>query len=282
MGESGQAFRWENGVMSSLGALPNRPGYFGSSALGVSADGSVVVGFSYSDNSILGEAFRWENGVMTELGDRPGGYFWSAGLDVSADGSVIVGFNQATWDVGDRAFVWTAASGMLYLDDVVAALGVDVSEWRLFSANAISDDGMTIVGRGTRPAGGSEGWIATLPEDWVDRISYELTVTIAKSDWAGWGTVTVEPNLPTYILGKSVTLTAHPNPGIAFKKWKLYEPNHAGDANYMTSDPNNPITIVMTGHREVKAVFRCANGVEPVLAITLGVLGLYALARRRA
>ena len=49
-----------------LGDLPG--GGFWSNAVGVSADGSVVVGFSDSSASDIGEAFRWENGVMTGLG----------------------------------------------------------------------------------------------------------------------------------------------------------------------------------------------------------------------
>jgi len=42
---------------------------------------------------------------------------------------------------------------------------VDLSDWvRLSHAKAISDDGLTLVGVGARPGGGSESWIVYLPE----------------------------------------------------------------------------------------------------------------------
>src|SRR5262245_25705618 len=53
-----------------------------SSALDVSADGSVVVGVS--DFGSGPEAFRWtEAGGMVGLGDLPGGDFWSLAWGVS-------------------------------------------------------------------------------------------------------------------------------------------------------------------------------------------------------
>jgi len=59
-----ETFRWENGIMVGLGDLSG--GLLGSSAYGVSDDGSVVVGHSYGTQG--DEAFRWSNGViMTAL-----------------------------------------------------------------------------------------------------------------------------------------------------------------------------------------------------------------------
>ena len=78
--------------MVGLGDLPG--GLVGSSANGVSWQGTVIVGDSHSEDSGSSyEAFRWtaETGMLG-LGDLPGGDFWSAGLDVSADGTVIVGY----------------------------------------------------------------------------------------------------------------------------------------------------------------------------------------------
>ena len=52
-----------------LGDLPGVT--FVSQALGVSADGSVVVGASNTDlNGVNFAAFRWEDGVMANLGDH--------------------------------------------------------------------------------------------------------------------------------------------------------------------------------------------------------------------
>ena len=136
-------------------------GYFNSHADGVSADGSVVVGFSRSDSGI--EAFRWEDGVMTGLGDLEGGIFESWAWGVSADGSVVVGEGES--DFGDEAFIWDSINGMRNLKDVfVNDYALDLTGWTLLDARGISDDGLTFVGRGVNPSGNYEGWIATVPE----------------------------------------------------------------------------------------------------------------------
>ena len=84
-----EAFRWTmGGGMVGLGDLPG--GSFHSAANSVSADGSVVVGFSSSGNG--NEAFIWTaGGGMVGIGDLPGGTFSSNAVDISADGSVVVG-----------------------------------------------------------------------------------------------------------------------------------------------------------------------------------------------
>src|SRR5688500_60556 len=85
-----------------LGDLPGEP--FCSAALGVSADGKVVVGSSRSSNGY--EAFRWTAAAgMQGLGDLPGGAFASQASGVSADGSVIAGYG--TKASGNEAFRWT-------------------------------------------------------------------------------------------------------------------------------------------------------------------------------
>jgi len=103
----------------------------------VSADGTVVVGYSWSENG-NSEAFRWEDGVMTGLGDLPGGNFMSQAHGVSADGSVIVGFSS-TAD-GDRAFMWSGGV-MTALDLVPGSPGSS-------KAYGVSADGTVIVGWG--------------------------------------------------------------------------------------------------------------------------------------
>src|SRR5437588_529283 len=111
-------------------------GEFNSFALGVSADGHVVVGQS---SSTLGfEAFRWTQASgMVFLGDLPGGPFISFANGVSADGSVIVGASNSA--LGEEAFRWTQAEGMVGLGDLAGGGGL------LSVARAISPDGAVIV-----------------------------------------------------------------------------------------------------------------------------------------
>lgn len=83
-----------------------------SGARGVSADGSVVVG--YSARTSGNEAFRWtaEDG-MVGLGDFPGGTFFSEASGVSGDGAVVVGRGRDADDGEDDAFRWTAETGLV-------------------------------------------------------------------------------------------------------------------------------------------------------------------------
>jgi len=143
------------------------------SATGVSADGSVVVGFggsvpaeqgfrwdqrsgsfigfaaqseafgiSASGFAVVGwvttthgrEAFLWTQATgLQGLGDLPGGNFSSQALDVSADGSAVVGVSRS--GRGDEAFLWTQTSGMM-------PLGVDTE------AHGVSAQGVAVVGVG--------------------------------------------------------------------------------------------------------------------------------------
>jgi len=98
---------------------------------------------------------------MQPLGDLPGGNFASHAFGVSADGSVVVG--RSITASGFEAFVWDAASEMRNLKDVLVDGGSDLTGWTLTSAEAISDNGRTIVGTGLNPDGNNEGWIAQIP-----------------------------------------------------------------------------------------------------------------------
>jgi probable HAF family extracellular repeat protein len=78
-----------------VGDLPG--GYVYSDAKGVSADGQVVVGASYSTVSgSLPEAFRWtQAGGIVGLGTFPSPYPSSGASAVSADGTIVVGSTRA-------------------------------------------------------------------------------------------------------------------------------------------------------------------------------------------
>lgn len=143
-----QAIRWDSGSPVELGWLDGKP-YPGaipqSSANDISADGSVIVGYSTSATN-LQEAFRLENGNMTGLGALPGGSGFSIAHAVSADGGTVVG--QASSASGNEAFI--RRNG-----EVMGGLG-DFAGGNYFSvARAVSGDGSVVVGSGSVNRGGS-------------------------------------------------------------------------------------------------------------------------------
>ena len=146
----------------------------GSTANGISADGSTIVG-SYSIPNSSSAAFRHHtapDGTVTveSLGTPP--YTWDEGrsiasaFDASCDGSVIVGIYYGEFSL-THAFVWDAINGMRDLYEVLGGDdNPDLFGWTLSEATAVSDDGKTIVGWGFhQDATGShiiEAWIAKL------------------------------------------------------------------------------------------------------------------------
>ena len=116
--------------MSDLGTL----GGSRSTAYGVSADGSLIVGESALTGNSVFRAFKYTGNTMTDLGTLGGTYSYAYG--VSADGSVIVGKSSIAGDSATHAFKYT---GTTMMD--LGTLGGSTS-----SANAISADGSVIVG----------------------------------------------------------------------------------------------------------------------------------------
>lgn len=131
---AGEAFRWTATTgLVGLGVLSGSEGPL-SVPWGISANGTVVVGWASSENGR--EAFRWtESEGMVGMGDLPGALFDSWATGVSADGSVIVGLAHGE---GPTSFRWTAATGMVDLGKPPGASGSEV--W------GISADGGVAVG----------------------------------------------------------------------------------------------------------------------------------------
>ncbi len=147
------AFRWENGVMTSIS---NPAVFFDTEALGVSGDGQVVVGAWGPSLLTPAKPFRWtaETG-MVNLGTFPGGT-WGEAWGANHDGSMVVGWSEVAagqW----RAFVWTQTDGMQDLNVLFADLLTDGSI--LWDAMAISPDGRYIAGHGIRPNGDHEAYL---------------------------------------------------------------------------------------------------------------------------
>ncbi|WP_233282488.1 autotransporter domain-containing protein [Agrobacterium tumefaciens] len=130
---SDQAFRWTTKTgMRTLGTLT---GTDKSSAMAVSADGSIIVGVS--TNAEVQRAFRWSaaTGVMTAI-DMPDDVTSSLANDVSLDGKVVVGeyFTSTTM----HAFRWTATDGAIDIGKLPGS-----SEARALATNK---DGTIIAG----------------------------------------------------------------------------------------------------------------------------------------
>ncbi|NCQ71015.1 MAG: PEP-CTERM sorting domain-containing protein [Microcystis aeruginosa W13-15] len=157
------AYRWTQAT-GTVG-LGNLEWASSGGASGVSSDGSVVVGYSTNYSSL--EAFRWTQQTgMVGLGDLLSSVdttsrFFSIASGVSGDGSVVVGDSQSV--NGQEAFIWNSTQGMRSLQQVLTNdYGLDLTGWFLNEANAISADGLTVVGSGTNPNGQTEAWIASL------------------------------------------------------------------------------------------------------------------------
>lgn len=146
------AWRWtQSNGMQSLGNL----GTTGTTtAFGVSADGSTIVGQSAN------QAFRWTSGGgMVSLGSL-GTWTSSRAIAASADGSTIVGW--ASSSNAGASFIWTSAGGMQGLAAYLASNGINVAPWSNLNIQAISADGRTFVGAGSY-GGQTVGFVATIP-----------------------------------------------------------------------------------------------------------------------
>ncbi|MBS0189901.1 MAG: hypothetical protein U0573_00095 [Phycisphaerales bacterium] len=155
-----QASRWtSNGGTEPLGFLPGGTNSF---AVGISADGSVVVGRSeklISPGNIEQRPFRWSGGGgMQEIPMISGAGGFGEAMDASADGSVIVGQSDG------QAFMWDAVHGTRSIQQVLASHGHDTLGWTLVEATAISDDGTIVAGIGINPDLQTEGWVANLTD----------------------------------------------------------------------------------------------------------------------
>ena len=153
-GDNEAFIRDDVNFMRGIGDLAG--GIFQSEASAISADGSVVVGIGHSSSGL--EAFRWTTALgMVGLGDIPGGSFESFAMDVTADGSTIVGYG--TSPTGSQAVLWNSNLQLVILQDLVAAMGLTLSGWKLQVAQGISANGRHITGYGANPDGNREAFL---------------------------------------------------------------------------------------------------------------------------
>jgi hypothetical protein len=146
-----RAFRWTSaGGMQNIGSPDFND--FNSHADGITPDGSVIVGAMGGSNSL--HPARWTAAAGWQYLAAPIGITGGTAYAVSADGDTIVGTFEG------RAFIWHSSSGM---QDLKTVLGAAVpADWTLTEARAITPDGRTLIGNGTRSGGIGGAWIATL------------------------------------------------------------------------------------------------------------------------
>ncbi|GAB4311731.1 MAG: hypothetical protein Kow00127_01850 [Bacteroidales bacterium] len=147
------AFRWENGLMQSIGLSGTQY----SRAHDVSADGSVVCGYLIDPETNFMHAFRWTaDGGIQDLGTLGGDE--SEAFAVSGDGSVVTGYSETSFWSAGHAFRWTGEGGM----EDLGTLGGIFSR-----AYDISEDGSVIVGISDR-ANSTQGAFIWTPEGMED------------------------------------------------------------------------------------------------------------------
>ncbi len=156
-----EAFLWspQHG-MQGLGFIPGSLNQ-GTQGIGISFDGSVVVGSGWAGIGV--EAFRWRSDTgYLPLGDLPGGTRqpYSTAFAVSADGTTIVGAGSTELPISE-AIIWTETDGLRHLGQLLESLGVDLSGWVLKEARGVSVDGQIVVGVGAHN-GVDEAWLASL------------------------------------------------------------------------------------------------------------------------
>lgn len=139
-----RAFRWTtSGGFQTIGDLPG--GIQASQAVGVSGDGSVVVGssssaLSYSHHPYYHEPFKWSvSEGISGLGYLPGTNGQYGGAEaISGNGKVVVG--SSSGNNGAKPFRWSQETGMVTLGDL------DSSQGNQDSAFGVNSDGTVIVG----------------------------------------------------------------------------------------------------------------------------------------
>ena len=148
--------------------LPFVAGGTGVKGLGISPDGSVVVGQGY--DGVQWDGFRW--GVAWGL-ETLGATTTTADA-VSGDGTVVVG--RGTMDSG--GYVWTEESGLF---DLAALVAPTLDGWSDLRPTAISDDGTRITAQMKTAGNVWQALLFDLDDD-ADGIRWDLDVCPAVAD----------------------------------------------------------------------------------------------------
>jgi uncharacterized membrane protein len=137
----GRIYRWsaDSPKFPSGGFTLLDPGYFLSSSVDISKDGTTIVAARPGPDGNINPALWSQTTGWTDLGHPANGCIldeeWGSGYSVSGDGSLAVGL--AWYCPGAEGFVWSRTAGMKALSHPNKASS---------RASAISADGSTIVG----------------------------------------------------------------------------------------------------------------------------------------
>jgi hypothetical protein len=126
-------------------------------ALGISADGAVVVGGGTWETDV---PWRWTAaGGAASLGAPADPLGLPYAHDASGDGSMVVGSESRFWG---EAFVWDAEHGKRSLADALLEVAVSSRFAALEETRAVSDDGRRIGATGIRGDGSRVAVLAVL------------------------------------------------------------------------------------------------------------------------
>lgn len=163
-----RAFRHTTtGGFQDLGGLEQ---FSVSIATEVTKDGTIVVGQSTVNALVnetvtnVGRAVRWTQAAgIQDLGVLSG-HTYSVALAVSDDGNTVVGISSPsplpnntaggrfTYGADARAFLWTPASGMQDLNQLLTTAGVSLDGQKILAATSVTPDGKWIGGAVTHAA----------------------------------------------------------------------------------------------------------------------------------
>lgn len=151
-------FEYHAFLLSTSSPFENLGGLYGDDSipLGISADGSTVVGSEHPVNG--GPPWYWTRSTGFHLLPTPWG--WGLPRAASRDGSIVVGEMEREGSDRERVAVRWRIDGLPsyeILQDTYAAR--IPAGWTLRSATSISPDGRFIVGNATDRAGYVQAWL---------------------------------------------------------------------------------------------------------------------------
>jgi uncharacterized membrane protein len=182
IGNSGSDFGGQMACLWTPAGGPQPLGYSQglSTAVGVSADGRMIVGTQGLGVSTQ-TVYLWNDGVVSLIPIPSFARTLSASA-CSADGNVVAGMYQPLLGGALKPFVWDAAHGVQDLTQLLTGAGISLAGLTLTSIADISADGRTLVGQDTSTVGGtSQGsWIATIPSPGAGGLCVMLGVIAAR------------------------------------------------------------------------------------------------------